>query len=230
MDQKTHEMFQIYSNRPTFHKLIEQTLNNINRHVSQGKCAVAFSGGKDSTVMLHLALQVDPNIDVAFWDQGKYLMPEEVTHEVISNAKTLGAKDLIVYSADVQQDERITESPFLWGVSHRWKYHIINKLKKEHGWKTQFIGLRTEESISRRTLCTKPRSGEVYPVDKWRWMDIWAYIVSRGLPYPHLYDVYGPVMGWDKARFVNFFTKRFENLGAPYMDGFFFPQYRHGGS
>lgn len=69
--------------------------------------------------------------------------------------------------------------------------------------------------------------GEVYPLDKWGWRDIWAYIVSRELPYPKLYDVYGPLLGWDKARFVNFFSKRFENLGSPYLDGFFFPQFRN---
>jgi 3'-phosphoadenosine 5'-phosphosulfate sulfotransferase (PAPS reductase)/FAD synthetase len=39
---------------------------------------VAFSGGKDSTCMLHLVLQQKPDIMVYHWDYGPYLMPRDV--------------------------------------------------------------------------------------------------------------------------------------------------------
>ena len=35
-----------------------------------GQCYVAFSGGKDSTVLLHLVRQVDPNVEAVFCDTG----------------------------------------------------------------------------------------------------------------------------------------------------------------
>jgi 3'-phosphoadenosine 5'-phosphosulfate sulfotransferase (PAPS reductase)/FAD synthetase len=227
MDEKTRKTFLLWSKRPEFKAKVDDSTNIIRQYIDVGKCIVAYSGGKDSTIMLHLALQVDPDVDVFLWDQGSYLMPREVHNEILGNAKKLGCKNLIVESASVQENSGIASNPFLWGVSHRAHYAVIGKLKRERGWQTQFVGLRSEESYSRKRVCSRPRKGEVYPLDCWSWRDVWAYIVSRNLPYPRLYDVYGPLLGWDKARFVNFFSKRFENLGAPYLDGFFFPQYRN---
>ena len=227
MNEKEKQMFLAWSHRPEFAVLVQDTLATIKQHVDAGKCMVAYSGGKDSTAMLHLALQVCPEIDVFLWDQGMYLMPREVHVEICVNARKVGAKNFIVESAKVQNKPEIVFNPDLWGVSHRTHYAVIGKLRRERGWMTQFVGLRAEESCSRKRVCSKPRRGEVYPLDKWDWRSVWAYIVSRELPYPKLYDVYGPLLGWDKARFVNFFSKRFENFGSPYLDGFFFPQYRN---
>ncbi len=227
MDEKTRQMFLLWSKRPEFAKLVVDTTCIIRCYVKKGKCVVAFSGGKDSIVMLHLALQVDPEIDVFLWDQGSCLMPREVHAEILGNAAKLGVKNLLVGSAPVQENPDLPESPFLWGVSHRAHYAVIARFRRERGWVTQLVGLRVEESCSRKRVCSKPRRGEVYPLDQWSWRDVWAYIVSRDLPYPRLYDVYGPLLGWDQARFVNFFSKRFENLGAPFLDGYFFPQYRN---
>lgn len=42
----------------------------IRRHLDDHDGYVAFSGGKDSTVALHLALQVEPNVPVVFFDSG----------------------------------------------------------------------------------------------------------------------------------------------------------------
>lgn len=228
MNEKEKQMFLAWSHRPEFTDLTQNTLAVIKRYVDAGKCMVAYSGGKDSTVMLHLALQVDPEIDVFLWDQGMYLMPREVHNEIVGNAKKMGVKNFIVESAKVQNKPEIVFDPNLWGVSHRTHYAVIGRLKRSRGWMTQFVGLRAEESCSRKRVCSKPRRGEVYPLDKWDWRSVWAYIVSNNLPYPHLYDVYCPLLGWDKTRFVNFFSKRFEHLGSIYVDGFFFPEYRYG--
>lgn len=42
----------------------------IRQHLDAHDGYVAFSGGKDSTVVLHLALQVEPNVPVVFFDSG----------------------------------------------------------------------------------------------------------------------------------------------------------------
>lgn len=42
----------------------------IEAHLDQHEGYLAFSGGKDSLVVLHLALQVDPDVPVAFFDSG----------------------------------------------------------------------------------------------------------------------------------------------------------------
>lgn len=44
--------------------------DRIREHLDTHEGYVAFSGGKDSLVVLHLALQVDPDVPVAFFDSG----------------------------------------------------------------------------------------------------------------------------------------------------------------
>lgn len=45
-------------------------LHRIEAHLDQHDGYLAFSGGKDSLVVLHLALQVDPSLPVAWFDSG----------------------------------------------------------------------------------------------------------------------------------------------------------------
>lgn len=51
----------------------------ITQHLDEHEGYVAFSGGKDSLVVLHLACQVDPNVPVAFFDSGLEF-PETYTY------------------------------------------------------------------------------------------------------------------------------------------------------
>jgi len=228
MDEKSRKAFLLWAKRPEFAKLVADTTCIIRRHVDRGKCVVAFSGGKDSTVMLHLALQVDPDIDVFLWDQGSRLMPREVHAEILDNAKKLGVKNLIVEAWKGSEAEDMRDNPERWRSAHFFHYLVLHKVRRERGWAFQFVGLRSEEGCKRSaTIREHKRKGEVYPLADWSYLDVWSYIVANNLPYPKIYDVYGPVLGWDQARFVNFFSGAFEKFGGPYLDGFFFPQYRN---
>jgi phosphoadenosine phosphosulfate reductase len=51
----------------------------IGEHLAAHDGYVAFSGGKDSLVTLHLALQADPNVPIAFFDSGLEF-PETYTY------------------------------------------------------------------------------------------------------------------------------------------------------
>lgn len=51
----------------------------IAEHLAAHDGYLAYSGGKDSSVVLHLALQADPNIPVVFFDSG-FEFPETYTH------------------------------------------------------------------------------------------------------------------------------------------------------
>lgn len=206
---------------------VTASLKVIRSCVEGGKCCVAFSGGKDSTVMLHLALSVDPEIDVFHWDQGSRLMPRDIFNEILANAKAIGVRNLIVESWRGSEAMDMQTNPKRWRSAHLFHYLILNKVRKERGWAYQFVGLRSEEGCKRSVVVKRPRAGEAYPVGDWTWLDVWGYIVSHGLPYPKMYDLYCPLLGWDRARFVNFFSMRFENFGSPYVDGFLLPGKRH---
>jgi phosphoadenosine phosphosulfate reductase len=57
----------------------EQLRERIRAHLDVHDGYVAFSGGKDSLVTLHLALSVEPNVPVAFFDSGLEF-PETYTY------------------------------------------------------------------------------------------------------------------------------------------------------
>lgn len=54
----------------TPHPATGELPTRIRAHLDRYDGYVAFSGGKDSTVALHLALQADPNVPVVFFDSG----------------------------------------------------------------------------------------------------------------------------------------------------------------
>ena len=224
MDEKTRKTFLLWSRRPEFERRVASTSALIEYYVGLGECVVAFSGGKDSTVLLNLTLKVDPAMDVFHWDHGSQLMPREIQKEIIANARGIGAKNLFVESSRLVEREDMRVN---WRGWYRVFWGCLARVNREHGWVYQFVGLRKEEGCKRSAKINHPAKGEVYPLADWSYLDVWAYITSRNLPYPKVYDVYGPVLGWDQARLVTFFDMEFEKFGGPFLDGFFFPQYRN---
>jgi len=180
---------------------------------------VAYSGGKDSSCMLHLVLRRCPDIMVLHWDYGPYYIPDWLRSEFIENAKKIGAVNLRIE----------TSKDYL-----RLKRHAINVLGREYmgklipslaseGYDLCFVGLRREESLKRRRRIDAKKSiteiPECWPLANWSWRDVWAYIFAKNIPYASIYDIYAPVVGWDKARLVTFFDPEFNHLGASNLDG-----------
>jgi len=65
---------------------LEQLRNRIRTHLDEHEGYVAFSGGKDSLVALHLALQVAPDVPVAFFDSGLEFPETYAYLEQLANA------------------------------------------------------------------------------------------------------------------------------------------------
>ena len=212
MNEQWRKTFFLWAKTPEYLELVTDTRIKIYEITRKKRCYVSFSGGKDSTVLLHLALQSQKKIPVFHWDYGVY-MPREVESEIQANMRVLGAKDVSVETRASQ------ECSAFFGAVHQFM--------RGKSLEVALVGLRKEESYKRRRKICKQPKGECYPLADWGWKDIWAYIVSNNLSYPKLYDVYGPLLGWDKAWFVTFFDPEFDSLGASNLDGLFFPQYRN---
>jgi len=199
---------------------VEQAKSIIRKALEQfRKPYVAFSGGKDSTCLLHLVLQQEPNITVVHWDFGPYKMPREIENQIIENARRLGARDVRVYTSDEYQKGRNASKVF----ERNFFSSVIPELASK-GYDCAFVGLRKEESCGRKNRINANRSlgpiKEVWPIQDWSWRDVWAYIFVNNLPYPEIYDVYGAILGWDKSRFASFFDLDLEGIGVPELDGF----------
>lgn len=225
MNEHDKKTFLMWSKTKEYKAKIAASLDIIERSVADNKCVIAYSGGKDSTVMTHLVLQVKPSVTVFHWDHGSWLMPREIESEIICNAELLGAKDFIAMSSrSLEKPEARTN----WRIWYAVFWSTLARLRKEYGWEKNFVGLRREEGCKRRVKIDEHNvKWEVYPIADWSWLDVWGYIVANSLPYPKVYDVYGPLLGWENARFVTFFDMEFEKFGSPYLDGYFFPQYKN---
>lgn len=172
---------------------------------------VAFSGGKDSTVMAHLVLDQRPGVLV--WHAWSIWRPPEVEAEIDSIAQALGV-----------QRYRVVRG--LGGRLHG--QHVPRLLEEGHD--RVFVGLRSEESgkrrrrIARRLYITD--IPESWPLASWTWMDVWAYIVAHDLPYLSAYDQMAPLVGWDQARTSTFFDPTAVH-GDASVDGVLFWRLRH---
>ncbi len=176
---------------------------------------VSYSGGKDSLVMTHIMMRIDDNVPVFHWDYGIF-MPRDLEGLVIENARAIGVKNLHVRARESTREE--------CAVGYSAFFSALKEVSLQLGISKHAIGLRKEESAKRvRTI----RQGkDVYPLADWKWLDVWTYIFSHDVPYPKVYDEYARIYGYDRARFVTFFDKEFDNLGASYVDGVFLPKYR----
>lgn len=191
---------------------------------------VAFSGGKDSTVLLDMVLNVEPDVVIMWGDDG-WDYPE--TLQFLSDTEARYGFKLI------RVRNRGNIAGFARWAGHEdwqgsnpgpWDYECNSfddhsRLVLNLGFRGVFLGLRQEESVHRRMWLRK--SGKIYfvrrerlwhacPLSNWTVDDIWAYIVAEKLPYNPVYDRLealgvepkyqrvGPLTAWGLDRYAVF--------------------------
>lgn len=187
---------------------------------------IAYSGGKDSTVMLHIVLQAYPDIKVWHWDYGRHYIPRHIESEILRNAKSIGAKDITIDTSQKYNQGRCNQNvlfPALFGK-------VRPRMVKE-GYDMVMVGLRAEESSRRKAkTITGFKAGKItecYPVYRLTARDIWSYIVSNNLPYCSHYDRYGKLLGIEQVRMATLFDPEFDKFGASNVDGLLMPEFKH---
>ncbi len=228
MPRKQRETFRMWSKTKEYQKRLQQAESMVKEVIQKCNCIVLYSGGKDSLVLLDMALKVDSNIPVYHFSAGydydskQIKQPKEVTDEIIKIALDIGVKKENLY---VRGGRDPASSRF---------FGLLFELKKKLGCSVELLGIRAEESITRRGRVTNQlvqREGQrnvSFPLKWWTWRDIWAYIITNNLPYFSLYDKYGPLMGYDKVRWSMLFSKfALDKGGSYYLDGVLYPELRN---
>jgi len=213
--------FLAWSRQESFTRLVKETLETMQSTMaSHVNVNVAVSGGKDSLVMLDLALQAKPDCFVWHWDYGIF-MPRAIEAEVASILQQFPIWEgrLCIDARGSKIEASINGyKAFFAAITQQVALFEIT---------LNLIGLRSEESIARKRRCKNlfepnGKMTNMFPMRDWRWKDVWAYIASRAIRYPSAYDAKAKLLGWEKTRFVTFFDPEFEHLGGMAQDKFLF--------
>lgn len=198
-----HQMlWKLHARSDIYQSHLENARRSIIKAIDTGrKFYVSFSGGKDSSVMLRLILECLPKIAVMHIKSG-YALPD--TEVYIKLIKEKWAINLIEVDVPVDYLELCREFGLPHLRSKLIQKKVVKLLKKDTAtqWAEDqcftglFWGLRAEESIGRKALCRCCPNGiidrhgilRVAPLAAWTAKDIWAYIISEGMEYNHLYD------------------------------------------
>lgn len=180
---------------------------------------VAFSGGKDSTALLHLVTRQEPGVMVWHWDFGRSFVPRPLHEESLAIARAAGARRLQVDTSQ-QYEAQGRQARGVWARSLFAR--VLPRLQAQ-GYDLGFVGIRAEESGKRRRRIAAGRSlssiQECWPLAAWTWMDVWAYLLTHDLPWLSTYDREAALVGWDRVRFSTFFSGGMDYLGASAAQG-----------
>lgn len=158
---------------------------------------VSFSGGKDSLVVLDLALSVSTDITAVFIDTG---LEHPYTKDYVDRfVKQRGVRLLKAHAGNAFDDNVDSFGPP--AKDFRWcckvcKLAPVSSLIEERfpNGTITIEGNRRLESFSRaHTYLTEenpfvPGQVTVNPIRNWTAMDVWLYIIWRNMEYNRLYD------------------------------------------
>lgn len=157
--------------------------------------ALSSSFGADSAVMIHLAVQVAPNIPVIMIDTG-HLFPE--TYRFAEELTKRFGLNLVVYSAEMSTARQHALYGDLWeqGDEGVKRYLAINKVEPMKraltnlGINAWMAGIRAEQTDHRKNL---PKVGildgrvKVHPILDWDNAQVENYLQTHNLPRHPLY-------------------------------------------
>lgn len=142
-------------------------LARIERHLEENDGYVAFSGGKDSTVVVDLAREVDPNVPVLWFDSGAEF---DETYEYVEMIADRWSLNLTVHRCDPSLLTALV-STGVWDHHNREEVTVVDLhdlligapsalAHSDHG-PGELWGVRSRESAGRRAMYARELAREV---------------------------------------------------------------------
>ncbi len=164
------------------------------------RTVVAFSAGKDSSVVAHAAQRIRPDVPILMVDPGcptHWTDTERSQWLAYADANGWHLRlfpwdkwSAVSGAADERQHQRLAHAG-MFSDMHAWM--------AEHEFDQTITGMRAQESRGR--LMHRRNHGLVFtdarahrwlmPIGDWSTGDVWAYLVAHGLPWLDIYDRMG---------------------------------------
>lgn len=192
-----------WSETENHNRAVERARSEIEAFVKQSdNWRLMWSGGKDSTAMAHLASELVPTVAVSVKDDLDFPGEEEYIRDLASR----WAIDVVIIHPECSLAGHILDNPDIFPVggdlhghdselSRVGFYPLLEKHRVECGSYDIMLGLRADESRHRNI--NRATHGRTYrkvngqlvccPLSDWRDIDVYAYLLSRGIPLLPLY-------------------------------------------
>lgn len=173
---------------------------------------IAYSGGKDSIVVAHLAREL--GITEAVCELSWYFY--EQTRNVQDIARHLGLRVTYKDSLSIHWLRRHPEIIFSNSSRVRaWTFQVrhqrtVQRYAKEVGADCQIFGRRTEENSVPRRLYRTKHGLQCHPIRDWTEAQVWAYFERYNIPIPW---IYGTAFG-EREGNAPFYTLRAADYGT----------------
>lgn len=198
MDAVTREALLLRSTLPQFRRRVEQSRGIIEECLARARSPyVAFSAGKDSSVVLHLVREIAPDVP-AVWSDDEWNLPETLALvERTSNCHRIAGRvpHASFFTSWDTPDPALPAGTIWVDAPNR---DGIQQFAIRQGYDATFIGLRADENGRRRLhlrthgLLFFAQNYQIWqcnPIGWWSVEDVWSYILSRGVDYNRAYDV-----------------------------------------
>lgn len=198
MNEQQRAMYRLHSRLPRMRLRIDEARANIAEWLSRcSRPYVAWSTGKDSTVMLWLILEQKPDVEVIYFDADSALpdsveLMERLKREWNLNLRVLKTRPILdtfaEYGLDHPRIDYYTMRDTVWKP--------VRQLVRE-GYDGVAVGVRADEARERAIASAKyaplwKAKGTgiwtCWPLHNWSSRDVWGFIVSRDLPYNTAYN------------------------------------------
>lgn len=205
MTGEDREQYLAHARLPVVQRRIAEAMEDLDSWRQRcRKPYVAWSTGKDSTVALWLARQVDPDIEAVYFDADASL-PE--TEQMLRDVPDLWGGPFRVVKTrpllEVLAHYGLDHPRIEYQTMRATVYEPVQQLRTE-GYDGVVVGIRAEESRGRRMgvarygrIFDSRASGMLtaWPLARWTSMDVWAIIAAHDIPYNRAYD-----LPWDRPR------------------------------